>query len=95
MTGTNQSSLIRTAALLATISFALSGCLMGDEEPKEGDDIAADNELIGSVGDGPIIGASMRVLRNDGAELVQLESDFFSDLQYNCSHERKVLSVDD
>lgn len=81
MIGTDQYKYIRRAALLATMSFALSGCLMGEEESKEGDEIAADNELAGSVGDGPIIGSSMRVLRNDGTELAQLESD--SSASYN------------
>ena len=44
------------------------------EEPVTG--LESDNELSGSVGDGPIVGASMRVLRNDGEVLAEFESDF-------------------
>ena len=39
------------------------------------------NEISGSVGDGPVIGASMWILRNDGVELAQFESD--SNASYN------------
>ena len=74
MKGIDHSGFIRNAATLATISLILSACLMGEEE-SESDEVAVDHELTGSVGDGPVIGASMSILRNDGVELMQLESD--------------------
>jgi len=75
MHGTHQSSFIRNAATLTIISILISGCLMGEEEAESGDEVATDNEVSGSVGDGPVIGANMRILRNDGVELMQLDSD--------------------
>jgi hypothetical protein len=68
MKGIRQSGFIRNTATLTILSLLLGGCLMDD-------DVAEDNEVSGSVGDGPIIGASIRILRNDGTELMQLESD--------------------
>ena len=75
MQGTQRSSFIRNAATLTTITVLISGCLMGEEEAESGAEVAADNEVSGSVGDGPVIGANMRILRNDGVELMQLDSD--------------------
>ncbi|MBU2677377.1 MAG: fibronectin type III domain-containing protein, partial [Gammaproteobacteria bacterium] len=77
-------------------SALLSGCLMGEEESKSDDEVVADNELSGSVGDGPVIGATMRIKRNDGVELAQLESD--ASASYNITIRTKgkyyPLSVD-
>ena len=68
----------RAALAAALISTALTGCL-SEEESGTGDsavqDTYSDHELIGSVGDGPIVGAQVRVLAKDGTELAQLESD--------------------
>ena len=75
MQGTQQSSFIRNAAALTIISMFVSGCLMGEEESTSSAETIFDHELSGSVGDGPVIGANMRVLRNDGVELMQLDSD--------------------
>ena len=75
MHGTHQSSLIRNAVTLATVMFLVSACLMDEEESTSNAEIMTDHELSGSVGDGPIIGAAMRVVRNDGVELMQLDSD--------------------
>jgi len=75
MHGTQQSSFIRNAATLTIISIIVGGCLMDEEESKADAETLIDHELSGSVGDGPVIGASMRILRNDGVELMQLESD--------------------
>ena len=66
---------IPNAAALTAISLILSGCLMGEEEAAVQGETLADHELSGSVGDGPVVGAAMRILRNDGTELAQLESD--------------------
>jgi hypothetical protein len=71
----HRSGFIRSAATLTVFSFLLSACLMGEEEAESGVEIATDNQVSGSVGDGPIVGATMRILRNDGVELSQLESD--------------------
>ena len=75
MHGTNQSSFIRNAATLTIISMLISGCLMGEEEAKSDVQVLANHDLTGSVGDGPVVGATMRILRNDGVELAQTESD--------------------
>ena len=75
MKGTHRKSLIRNAVTSWIFLILLSGCLMGEEESKSTEATAIDNAVTGSVGDGPIVGASMRVFRNDGDELAQLESD--------------------
>ena len=75
MTGKYQTSFIHNAFALTTLTFFLSGCLMDDEEPTSDAETFFDHELSGSVGDGPVIGATMRILRNDGVELMQLGSD--------------------
>ena len=75
MKGIHRSGFIHNAATLTVLSFLLSACLMDEEAAESGGDVATDNEVSGSVGDGPIVGASMRILRNDGVELAQLESD--------------------
>ena len=75
MKGFHRSGFIRNAATLTVFSFLLGACLMGEEKAETGAEVAADNEVSGSVGDGPIIGATMRILRNDGVELSQFESD--------------------
>lgn len=80
MKGNHRSSCIRNAASLIVFSFLLSACLTDEEQAKPveeiaTDDVATDNEVSGSVGDGPIVGATMRILRNDGVELSRLNSD--------------------
>ncbi|MDH3265386.1 MAG: putative Ig domain-containing protein [Gammaproteobacteria bacterium] len=54
---------------------------MEDEEAKSDDTILADSEVSGSVGDGPVIGAAMRVLSSNGEPLVEMDSD--SNAGYN------------
>jgi len=79
MRGTLCIGVFRNAATVITTALFLSGCLMQD---KIGDDdlafdaaIEADFELSGSVGDGPVVGAAMRIMRNDGEILNEFESD--------------------
>ena len=60
--------------LLAIFAAVLSGCLSAEESEVTAD-LESDNEISGSVGDGPVIGAAMRILRNDGIELASFESD--------------------
>ena len=66
---------IRITTSLFVTAVVLSGCLMDEEKAETGDELLSDNELSGSVGDGPVISAAMRVMRNDGVVLVELESD--------------------
>jgi len=87
MKGIRQSSFIRNAATLTVFSLLLSACLTGDDDSKSDDEVAAenddvvadnvaaDNEVSGSVGDGPIINSSLRIFQNDGTEIMRLESD--------------------
>ncbi|MBT8092273.1 MAG: fibronectin type III domain-containing protein [Gammaproteobacteria bacterium] len=74
MKGRYRSGIIRAAATLTMLSFLLNGCGMGDEEPAADEEVDKLHELTGSVGDGPIVGASLRILRNDKVELSQIES---------------------
>ncbi len=70
--------------ILPMISLALSGCLMEEEvaeQPIANDpggatgQILRDHELSGSVGDGPIVGATVRIVASDGSELGSMNSD--------------------
>jgi hypothetical protein len=71
----------RNIAAIATISLLLGGCLMQDDVSEDEENISADAavedeyELSGSVGDGPVVAAAMRVLQNDGVILAKFESD--------------------
>ena len=59
-----------------TSALFVSGCFMQEAVEESNAGLESDNELSGSVGDGPVVGATMRVLRNDGELLAELESDF-------------------
>jgi len=72
---------IRNAATASFATLLLSGCLMGDNDPKTLDDVSLDVRLSGSVGDGPVVGAQMRIVQNDGSELTTFVSD--SNASYN------------
>src|SRR5210317_847562 len=78
MQGRNPIISARNALVIAITSVALAGCLSeeesGSEESFVGETLS-DHQLTGSVGDGPIVGAQVRVLAKDGTELAQLESD--------------------
>jgi hypothetical protein len=72
----------RDALTITILTAALSGCLGGDDEETDAtgettpvEETLWDHTLTGSVGDGPIVGANVRVLTNDGTELATLESD--------------------
>ena len=79
MRGTLCIGAFRNAATVITTALFLGACLMQDKI--EDDDLAfdaaieADFELSGSVGDGPVVGAAMRIMQNDGMLLSELESD--------------------
>ena len=70
--------------ILPLLSLALSGCIM--EEEVAGQPLASapggatgeilrDHEVTGSVGDGPIVGATVRIFASDGSELDSMPSD--------------------
>ncbi len=70
--------------ILPLLSLALSGCIMEEEvaeEPLASDpggatgEILRDHEVTGSVGDGPIVGATVRIFASDGTELGSMTSD--------------------
>jgi len=77
MQGTQYFGSFRDVATFTSMTFVLSGCLMQDEIEDTSVDPTLDSEfeLSGSVGDGPVVGATMRVYRNDGAVLNEFESD--------------------
>jgi hypothetical protein len=78
MQGRNPFYSARNALVIAITSVALAGCLSESEPESVETPVAetlSDHELTGSVGDGPIVGAKVRVLTRDGTELAQLESD--------------------
>ena len=66
---------IRNSVCFLGATLILSGCLMEEKVEELAAVLESDNELSGSVGDGPIVGASMRVLRKDGEVLAEFESD--------------------
>ena len=69
----------RNVAVITTITFVLGGCLLQGEveENQAAADAAleANYEVSGSVGDGPVVGAAMRVMQNDGVLLNEFQSD--------------------
>ena len=66
---------LRNVASITIITSALSGCLVEDDETKADDSLLSDSELSGSVGDGPVIGATMTVSSYDGEALAEMNSD--------------------
>ena len=72
---------IRKFGIAGFALVLLGGCLMEEDSAKSGDSVMTQNRLSGSVGDGPVVGASMQVTRNDGEELQQFEST--SNASYN------------
>ena len=78
MQGRNPIFVARNALVITLLSVALSGCLGEEESQAEESPVAetlTDHELTGSVGDGPVVGALMRVLASDGTQLAEFESD--------------------
>ena len=75
MQGRASRNVFRLPISLAAIALMLGGCLMGEEKAKDEGDILAENQIYGSVGDGPIIGADLRVMRNDGKVIATANSN--------------------
>ena len=67
MRGTLCIGAFRNAATVITTALFLSGCLTQDEKDDVATDAAIESEfeLSGSVGDGPVVAAAMRVIGND------------------------------
>ena len=75
MHGTRGTSNFRSAVIFVAMAVALNGCLKDKDETSSDQDIGSDNQLSGSVGDGPVVGALMTVRRNDGQVRIQSQSD--------------------
>lgn len=75
MQGNETRQQARTATLWALTAIVLTGCLSEGTEDQPDADTDFDAQLTGSVGDGPVIGASIRIFGNDGSQLAELESD--------------------
>ena len=63
--------------VLTILPLILGGCLSKETTKSFNGDI--ENHIIGSVGDGPVAGASMQVLANDGTVLDEFVSDSYAD----------------
>lgn len=70
-----RASKLRNSSTLVLAAAVLSACLTSDPVEDSGEVIGAESELSGSVGDGPVSGASMRVLTADGELLSEFQSD--------------------
>ncbi len=79
MQGTRDLGPLRNVTTIATMMLFLGGCLSEDEaaENEVSADVAIETEyeVSGSVGDGPVVGAAMRVMQNDGVLLNEFQSD--------------------
>lgn len=87
----------RTHVLTALMTIGLSGCLLSDEV-EEPDPVVGEEQfvVVGSVGDGPIVGAAMRVLDNNGSVLMEFESSDTAGFNINVSaaDENYPLTID-
>ena len=79
MQGMHAFESIRNAALLALLSLVLAGCLSDEKAEDEEQEVEINNNVTGSVGDGPVVGASMRIRRKDGQVLEEFVSDTTAD----------------
>ncbi|MDX1406435.1 MAG: putative Ig domain-containing protein [Woeseiaceae bacterium] len=80
MLETRKFGLLRNVTALTITIIFLHGCFLDEEQTDEAENSAAlaveeDFEISGSVGDGPVVGANMRAMRNDGVELKSFKSD--------------------
>lgn len=68
---------LRNLVTVSAMALMLSGCLVDEEVALENSQANTDTdyEISGSVGDGPVVGAAMRVTRNDGFVLAEFQSD--------------------
>jgi hypothetical protein len=87
MQGLHHFDSLRGAIALTALSLVLSGCLSEEKAEDEEQEVVLENNITGSVGDGPIVGADMRVLKNDGEVLQTFTSDGFAN--YNIAVKTK------
>ena len=73
MQGTQIIGRLRNYSFFATIAMVVSGCFLEEEIEDPQANVEFVNEISGSVGDGPIVGAAMRVLAKDGALIDEFE----------------------
>ena len=82
-----RASLVRALTAACIMPLVLAGCLTDGEVVEEPNDSVAADEfdvlLTGSVGDGPIVAAALRVSTKDGALLAELESDSSANYEVN------------
>jgi hypothetical protein len=79
MQGLHHFESLRGAVTLAAFSLVLSGCLSEDKAEDDKAEVLITNNVTGSVGDGPVVGAAMRVVKKDGGVLHEFVSDTFAD----------------
>ena len=75
MHGTRGIRHIRRAAIIAATAIAMSGCLESGSFSQDYEEIVISNSLSGSVGDGPVVGAVVKIRRSDGEMVTQVTSD--------------------
>jgi hypothetical protein len=75
MQGKRDPHYIRNAVTMTAMAIVLSGCLMGEEKAKSDEEVPQNNRITGSVGDGPIAGATIKVRRNDDGLVTEFLSD--------------------
>jgi Putative Ig domain len=79
------SQFFRLHAVLFSMLFALAGCLpagetdVPDDTGDNGGEIESDQQIVGSVGDGPVISASIMVRAQDGTQLGTVSSGSTAD----------------
>jgi hypothetical protein len=78
----------RNACVLVIATIVLAACLaeegsdeLAEEAYVDPAELESDNNISGSIGDGPVVGSTIRILRDDGVELAQVEGD--SSASYN------------
>ncbi len=74
MHGTRRSALLNNVFLLMLTALVLSGCLMDEPDPAADDEAIQTLEVSGSVGDGPVVNASLKAFKNDDSLLAEFES---------------------
>lgn len=79
MHGTHVHKRWRPTALMITTTLILGGCLSNEKTSDSTTEAMTDNRITGSVGDGPVANASMRILKNDGTVLSEFVSDSLAD----------------
>lgn len=88
MTNTRRLRAIKKSALIILVALSLDGCLSGDN-PESADDATIEIDLSGSVGDGPLVGSTLSILRSDGEPLARVESDADANYQVTVKSESK------